>query len=158
MSAPTPTARGTPSGIMLRDGYQSLITLSGRTTVSFWEKMVTPPGVDAGEPVVQTTMHNARYRTKRPRQLIDITPVSAEVAYDPDVLNTALSFVGEECTVTVEFYDGSTICFFGAVRSFVPKQVQEGQQPEATITIDPTNWDYVGKVEAGPVITSVSGT
>lgn len=158
MAAPTPTARGTPSGIKLKDGYQSLITFAASTTISLWEKTVTPPGLDGGEPVVQTTMHNTQWRTMAPRALITMTPHTFTAAYDPAVYSSILSLLNVETTVTVTFKDGSTLAFYGFLQKFEPAAMSEGTQPEATVTICPTNFDYVNKVEAAPVLTSVSGT
>jgi hypothetical protein len=150
MAAPTPTARGTPSGIKLKDGYQSLITFAASTTISLWEKTVQPPGLDGGDPVVQRTM--------APRALITMTPHTFTAAYDPAVYSSILSLLNVETTVTVTFKDGSTLAFYGFLQKFEPAAMSEGTQPEATVTICPTNFDYVNKVEAAPVLTSVSGT
>lgn len=158
MAAPTPTARGTPSGIKLKDGYQSLVTFAANPTISLWEKAVTPPGLDGGEPVVQTTMHNTQWRTMAPRALITMTPHQFMGAYDPAIYTSILTLINVETTVTVTFKDGSTLAFYGFLQKFEPAQLQEGTQPEAAITIVPTNFDYVNKVEAAPVLTSVAGT
>lgn len=159
MAAPSPTTRGTPTGIMAPDGYQALITISGATTVSLWEKAVTPPGVDGGEAIPLTTMHTTRYRRFGPRALITLTPVSMSVGYDPAVYDTIISLVNSRTTtITIEWYDGSTLAFYGFLQKFEPQQLQEGAMPEANCTIVPTNWDPTNNVEAGPLMTSVSGT
>lgn len=158
MAAPTPTARGTPAGIKLKDGFRTLITFSRSTTASLWEKTVKPPGIDGGDPIDQTTMHNSAWRTTAPRQLKTLTECSGKAAYDPNVVNQLYDLINIEQTITVTFSDGSTLAFYGFLKMFETDELSEGQQPEASFTIVPTNFDHVNKVEAAPVLTSVSGT
>lgn len=158
MAAPTPTARATPGGIKLPDGYQALITFAADTDISFWEKEVTPFGREGGDPIPQSTMHNTRYHTKAPRSLIDTDDGQSTVAYDPAVLTQIDAIINVPTTITVEFGDGSTWAAYGWLRSFKPSGLSEGGQPEATVTFVISNWDPVNKVEAGPTVTSVAGT
>ena len=145
------TTRGTPEGIPLQDGYSTKIALaaSGGDTFSFWEKTVTPPGLDGGDPVDTTTMHNGTYRTMRARSLKTMTPVSGTCLYDPKVYTELLTIINVETTVTVHFADGSSLAFYGYLRSFVPAAAEEGTSPEAEYTIQPTNWDPTSNVEGG---------
>lgn len=158
MAAPSPTTRQTPAGIVLPDGYQSLVTFATDPDVSVWEKGITPPGIDGGEPIEQTTMHNADWRTFAPRSLKTLTPHTFMCAYDPDAFNQLYALVNVPTTVTVRFGDGSTLAFYGFLQKFEPAELVEGTQPEATVTVVPTNYDHVNKVEAAPVLTSVAGT
>lgn len=158
MAAPTPSARVDPTGIRLDDGYSTLITLAVDTDISFWEKTVTPPGLDGRDPIDTTTMHNERVVTKAPRSLIDVTDATATVAYDPLVYDQCLSALNVRTTVTIRFPDGGTYCFFGFLQAFTPQEMSEGEQPEAEVTICVTNFDPVNHVEALPVLTNVAGT
>lgn len=158
MAAPANTVRGTPAGIKLKDGYQSLISFAANSTISFWEKQITPPGLDGGEKVPQTTLNNATFRTFAPRGLYELSDVTVKAAYDPNVYTQIASLINVEGAISVKWKDGSTIDFFGYLQKFMPDALVDGTQPEATITIVCTNWDPAGKVEAGPVLTSVSGT
>lgn len=159
MAAPTPTARVAPTGIKLKDGYQALITFALDPNIEFWEKQVTPPGMDGGDPIDQTTMHNVDWRTSAPRALITLTNSSVTVAYDPTVYTACLNLINRETTITVTFSDGSTVAFFGFLKSFTPAAMVEGTQPEATIEIVPTNFDNgAAKVESGPAVAGVAGT
>lgn len=158
MAAPTPTTRVTPAGIMLEDGYQSLVTLAADTNIDFWEKTVQPPGLDGGEAIPITTMHNTVYRTFVSRELITLTPISFVAAYDPAVYDQITACLNVQTTITVTFADGSTLAFYGYLQKFDPAVMTEGAQPEATITIVPTNYDPTNHVEAAPVMTSVAGT
>lgn len=158
MTAPVATARGTPSGIRLDEGYQTLVTLAASSTVAFWEKTVTPPGIDGGDPVDTTTMHNVRWMGKNPQTLIEMTEFSMTAAYDPVLYTTMLSLVNVKTTVTITFPDGSTLAFYGYLKSFAPDAIERGTQPEATITVIPTNQDPSTGAEEDPVLTNVAGT
>ena len=159
MAAPTPTERATPAGIPLPDGHSTLITFAADTDIEFWEKTVTPPGLDGGDPVETHTMHNTVFRTMAPRTLITMTEASCTVTYDPVVYDRVIAIINVETTITVTFADGSTLAFFGYLRVFAPGECVEGSQPDATITIQPTNRDAVTPfAEEAPVMTEVAGT
>lgn len=158
-AAPSATARQAPGGIKLRDGFSTKITFARNPAIQFWEKQVKPAGIDGGDSVPQTTMHNNEWRTFAPRQLKTLTEQTTTVAYDPKVYTSILELINIEDTVTVSFPDGSTLAFYGYLKMFDPAELVEGTQPEATITIVPTNTDHVNDwVEAAPVLTSVEGT
>jgi hypothetical protein len=158
MAAPVAVARQTPAGIMLREGFHSKITFTRFPAVSFWEKTVDPPGYEGGEPIDQTTQFNAAFRTRWPRTLIDVTPISIpDAAYDPNVYNQMILMINVNDTVTIAFQDGSTIAFYGYLRSFNPNPTREGEQPTCSITIVPTNVDS-SFAEQAPVVVSVAGS
>lgn len=158
MAAPATTARVAPTGIRLDDGYSTKIAFARDSNIQFWEKTVQPPSVDGGDAIDTTTMHNATYRTMAARSLITLGESKCTVAYDPDVYNAIIQLVNQEGAITVSFPDGSTLSFFGFLSKFEPGDLAEGEQPEADVTIIPTNWDPVNRVEAAPVLTSVAGT
>jgi hypothetical protein len=158
MGAPTPTARGTPAGIRIDDGFSTKITFGSKPTLSVWEKTVKPPGVDGGDAINATTMHSAVWRTMRPRHLKTMTDCQATVAYDPSVMSDIRDQCNVEQVFTLTFPDGSTDAFYGYMKSFEPSNNSEGEQPEATITIIVTNYDATVHAEQGPVFGSVAGT
>ena len=159
MAAPATTASSTPAGIHLSDGYSTKIAFERDPDVSFWEKTVAPPGLDGGDPIETTTMHNATFRTMRPRALYTLSEMTTTVAYDPNVYNNITdNLLNQEGSITIHFPDGSTLDFFGYLKAFEPSDHEEGSQPEATITIVPTNYVPTNNVEAGPVLTTVAGT
>ncbi len=157
MAAPVATARGTPAGLFLRDGFKSLITFATAPTISLWEKKVTPPGWDGGAAVDTTTMLNVNLYTYGPRKLKKMTEMNFVAAYDPAVFTTILSLINVQTTITVTFADGSTLAFFGYLMHFKPSALEEGKQPEAECAIMPTNTDGTF-VEQTPVVVSVPGT
>lgn len=158
MAAPTPSVRGTPGGIRLDDGFSSKIAFASDLTIEFWEKTVKPPGLDGGEKIDTMTMHNVTYRTFGPRQLKTLTDLTIKAAYDPIVYQSILALINVRTTITILFPDGSTLAFYGFLQKFEPDDLEEGKQPEATLTITPTNYDPVGHVEAAAVLTNVVGT
>lgn len=155
---PSTTTRQTPSGIKLDDGFSTKIAPAADPDVSFWEKTVQPPGIDGGDAIDTTTMHNITWRTMAPRALKTLTECSVTAAYDPNLYNSILSLINLETSWTVRFPDGSTLDFFGFLKNFEPQEHQEGEQPEANITIVPTNQDPTTGAEAAPVLTNVAGT
>lgn len=152
MAAPTGTARTTPTGVPLKDGHQSLITLSGDADIEFWEKGVTPPGIDGGDEIDASTMHNSTWRTFFPRSLRTLTNASATVAYKPELYTSIVAQINVEQTFTVTFSDGQALFFFGYLKRFTPQEAVEGEQPEAEIEIVCTNWDPTNNVEEAPVV------
>ncbi len=158
MTTPSTTARQTPAGIKIDDGFSTKIAFARAPTVSFWEKTVKPPGLDGGDPVDTNTMHNVAWRTKSPRQLKTMTESTTMAAYDPAVYTQIVELINKEGSITVHFPDGSTLDFYGYLQKFEPGDLKEGEQPEASITIVTTNQDPVTGAETPPVVTSVAGT
>lgn len=158
MGSPVASARPSPSGIHLRDGYQSLVTIAALTNISLWIKTVTPPGIDGGAFVDQTTMHNAVWVTRDFQTLLDLKESTFTAAYDPAVFTQILNYANTNTTITFHYPDGSTLAFFGGVRLFDFQPLVRGQQPECTVTFTPTNLDPADNTEASPVLTSVAGT
>ena len=159
MAAPATTVRTSPpDGIVLFDGFKTLIAFALDVDISFWEKTVQPPGLDGGDAIDITTMHNTLYRTMFPRKLITLTPMTTTVLYDPDVYDEIIAIMNTNGSVTVKFPDTSTLDFFGYLRTFEPADMEEGTAPEASIEIVPTNYDSTNNVEAGPVMSEAAGT
>jgi len=158
MAAPATTARSTPVGTKIGDGYQTLIASATDPDVSFWEKGVQPPGLDGGEKVDNTTMHNTTVRTYSARSLIEMTDASTTAAYDPVVLDQIIALINVEGAWTIHHPNGDTWDFYGYLKSFVPTKNEEGTQPEAEITIVPTNVDPSDGSEAVPNYKTSSGT
>jgi len=137
------------------DGFSTLISFADFPTVEFYEKDVTPPGIDGGEEIDTTTMRNNKYRTYAPRQLVRMTPMTLTVSYTSEAFNPttvlAMTNVNQEITMTLP--DGSTLEFWGYVKNFQPSALQEGSQPTGSLTIVPTMTN-TSKVETDPVFTA----
>ncbi len=151
MAAPTYTARVEPSGSRLDDGYRTLVTFAADPDVKLWEKGVTPPGIDGGELINTTTMWNDTLRTMSPASLRTMTDGQMRCAYDPAVYPQIIALVNVKTTVSILFPNGSKLSFFGVLRTFIPDELVEGTQPEATCEISPTNTDPSTGSEQDPV-------
>ena len=159
MAVPSPVGRADPVGTKIADGFSSKITITSDPNIDFWEKQVTPPAVEGGDPVEQTTMFNSTWRTALPPDLKSLESVTATVAYDPEVYNQIIAIINANTTITVTWPDGSTLAFFGWLRRFEPAALVDADQPEATVTFEVSNLDPSDvRIEAGPVMTEVSGT
>lgn len=135
----------------LQDGFKTLISISG-ITAFFEEIEVTPPGLDSTGAIDQTTMRNSRYRTKLGKALITLDTVSVKVAYDPKVIGQMHNILGSNRYVTITFPDGSTLGFYSIVSKFTPDALKEGERPEATLELEPSNMSTANPpVEAAPV-------
>ena len=151
----TTTTRVTPVGIHMDDGFSTKIAFAADANVSFWEKTVTPPGVEGGDAIETTTMHNVTWRTMAARKLRTLTDASITVMYDPWVFDQIVALVNIEGEITVHFPNGDTLDFWGFLKSFVPGELVEGSPPEAEITIVCTNQNLSG-VEVSPTLTAAS--
>lgn len=159
MTAPSTTARQTPSGRRLTNGHQTFYAFGRDPDVSLWEMEVTPPGVEVGDPIETKTMHNEVYETFAERHLKKMTEGSITCAYDPQVYTQIVdNLIGRNGSITVHFSDGSTLDFWGYITKFEPSGITNDEDmPEAEVTVFVTNTDLSGN-EAGPVMTSVAGT
>lgn len=132
------------------DGFKTLVEFSANPAAKFWEKEVTPPGLDGGGENDTSTMRNTRYRTRAPKQLLTLTEMTLVAAYDPDVVNEIVAMAQENQQITVTWPDNTTLTFWGWLDKFVFGNLVEGSQPTATVTIIPSNQDNSG-VEQAPV-------
>lgn len=159
MAAPATTARLLPAGAQLAEGFRSLIAFELDADISFWELSVAGGGLDTGDEIEQTSMHNVAVRTYASRSLYRVTPITVTAAYDPNVINNIKAIIGRNKGITRHFSDGSTLDFFGFLKSFEPQEDGiDGNLPTAQIEIIPTNFDPINRVESLPVLTSVAGT
>lgn len=150
--------RGTPTGTKLDDGFSSKIALEADLDIDFWEKTVTPPGVDGGDSIDITNMWNTALRTKAARQLYEMTDVSLTVAYDPLVYDQIIAIVNTNTQITVTFPDTSTLTFYGYLKEFQPSELSESEEPTADIVIVVTNINPNTDAEVAPVFANNSGT
>lgn len=158
-AVPTQTAKQTPPGIQLTDGFPTTISFALLPGVNLWEVNVKPPGWDGGEAIDISTMHNVAYMTYAPRQLKKLTPISSNCAYDPNVLKQVTdSLINKPGSITIWFPDNSAVSFFGYLQKFEPTDMKEGEHPVAACIIIPTNYDPVNNVEAGPLYAFAEGT
>jgi hypothetical protein len=136
---------------ILKDGFKTLVSIGGITAV-FEEISVTPPAADSGGAIDQTTMRNSRYRTKLGKSLVTLDTISLKVAYDPKTYAQVIPILGSNRAIVLTFPDGSTLTFYAIVSKFTPDEVSEGERPEATIELEPSNLSTAATpVEIAPV-------
>lgn len=145
------TARGTPGGTVLDDGFSTLVTFATDTEVELWEKTVKPPGVDGGEPISTSTMHNTKYHTSALRTLMKLTDGSFTCAYDPAVYTAIVALINVDDTITITFPDATHVSFYGGLTKFEPSEHQEGEQPEASCTFVINSYDATAG-ETAPLV------
>lgn len=136
----------------LRDGHRTLLSFALAPSVKFFQKRVTPPGIDGGGENDTTSMHNNTWRTRQPKKLYTLTPATITAAYDPAVFTEILAMINVNQLITVTFPDNSTYAFFGWVNNFTPNEHTEGEEPTASVTVIPSNQN-ASFVETAPVLT-----
>lgn len=158
MAVPATTTRVTPAGLKLDDGFSTLMAFAADPNISFWELTVQPPILDGGDPIDFSNMHNVLYHTMAPRSLLTVGPANFTAFYDPDVWDEARDIMNNRGAITIQYPDGSTLDFFGFLRSIEKQPLEEGAAPTMNGVVVVTNWDPANNVEQGPVMTEVSGT
>jgi hypothetical protein len=158
MAPPPVTARTLPTHAKIRDGFPTTIALSLLPGIDFYEKTLNPPGYDGGDMIDVTTMLNIAWRTMLPRSLKTLTPMTINALYSAYIYIDVTTLINAQGAASVHFPDGDVLSFYCALNKMEIGQHAEGAAPEAVFTLTPTNWDYVNLVEAGPILTSVSGT
>lgn len=157
MAAPTPTARQLNTGQILEDGFRTLVTFSRLPGIKLEEIDVKPVGMNGGDKIDLTNMHNTRFRTYAPRRLIELTDGQYTCHYDPAALEQLKEELNMPQVITETYCDGSTYAFWGVVNKAERDTHQEGEAPTMTISYFATNRDDEG-AEQAPVLTEVTGT
>ena len=138
----------------LDDGHSTTIEFAAEDSagIKFWEKEVTPPGMEGGGPNETTTMRNDKYRTQSPKKLITMTDATLKVAYDAEVSDQIVAIINVNNLITITYPDGAELAFWGWLNTWAPDALVEGEQPTATVTIHTSNQNASG-VETAPVLT-----
>lgn len=164
MAAPAAVARDVPFGRHLYDGYQTFVGFQLAPRVALWEKAVTPPGCDGGDPIDQTTMWTLTWRQQTPRHLKQLTEVTFTAGYDTLDLDTIIGMINIIQSINVFYPDGTVMLFWGFLRKFEVNEHKEGEQPDAVCTIAPSMIDPIAPggslrpVSESPLLAFVSGS
>ena len=142
----------TPAGTMINDGYPIRVDFAQDADVNLWEKSIQPPGMDGGGPINISTMLNATYRTQAPKSLISLTESTFTAGWDPAVYDDIIAMINVNGLITITFPDTSTFAFYGYLNLFEPSEMEEGEHPEAEVTLVPTLQN--AGVETAPVFTT----
>ena len=144
----------------LTDGYGVSITFANdaytMAVLLLDPTSITPPGVDGGEGVDNTTLSNTEVRTKSPRTLKEIVNASFTAAYDPGTYDLIVDAVNVNQLITFTFPDGSTQAVYGFLKAFSPTGLTEGEFPTADCEIVVTNIHDTTGTETSPVTTAAS--
>jgi len=146
-----------PNDVRMDDGFSTIITIANLPSVKLYEKEVTPPGMTAGGAIDTTTMRSNAWRQMSPRQLKTLSPMSATVAYATEVIPQVRDQLAVNQLITVTFPDDSILEFYGWIEEFTPGAFTEGEQPTATLTIQPSLTDPSTGLTVAPVYFAASG-
>ena len=140
--------------LRLDDGFATYITFANLPSLLVYEKEVNPPGMSANGPIDTTTMRNTAWRTMAPKALKTMPQIQATVAYATSAIDDLFSQVGVNQPIIVTFPDNSTVSFWGWIEEFTPGTNVEGEQPTATLTVQPSlrndDGDEVAPAYLGP--------
>lgn len=139
-----------PAGIRERDGHSTVLTFALSPNLSLWEVRIKLPGIDFGGPNNVTTMRNVAWRTRQPKKLKTLTPITGTCQYNLDVYGQIIAMGPTVQAITLTAPSTRTITFYGWLDKFDPQENVEGEPPTATFTVEPSN-EYLG-VEVGPVV------
>jgi hypothetical protein len=131
----------------LTDGCPTTVqffALGSSVTILLKETSCTPPGIEGGDANDTTTMRNTTWRTKQPKQFIELSDGSAEFQYDPAIYDQILSIINVNGKILWTFPDGSTLEHWGWLKNFTPGPLTEGSMPTASGTIIGGNQDDEG--------------
>lgn len=158
MTAPSAGSRTTPTGRYFEDGYQTLIVFELDPDIQLWEKTAQPPGIDGGDGIDVTTMHNVEWRTMAARVLKKLTDSKFSAGYKGASFEQVNDLCNRETTITVILPNGSKIAFYGYLKSAEPGDHSEGEMPEIEVTIVATMRDPVTGTEETFTYVAATGT
>lgn len=147
---PTFTARTTPAGTRLEDGFQATYAFALAPSIAIWEIDVKPPGIDGGDPIDVSTQHDLTWDVMAPRKRKKMTNGGMRVAYDPACLSDINAAINRKDSITIHYPDGSGDAFYGYLKSFERDNLTFGTFPTAMCDIVATNRDASGAM-VGPV-------
>lgn len=133
----------------LEDGYKCLLTFhAGAVALKAYE--FTPPSVDGGEGIHQTTFRNTEWHTQTPQHLKKSGDMKENCAYAPADLDTIFGMINQNQKISWLWPDGYYGQVWGWIRSIVPSQLVIGGRPSVEITIVLSNLTN-GGIEASPL-------
>lgn len=158
MAAPAPSARTSPAGRPLNDGFRVLVNNSLDTDLEFFEEAVTPPAIMGQDEMETTSQFNETWQTFSPQSLMRLMPYVMRGKYDPILYQKFPIICNKPATITLHLPNGDSVAHFGFYKSFEPGELVRGTRPEGSINIVPTNQDPITCEEEDPVYTAGTGT
>ena len=95
-------------------------------------------------------MSNSTWRTAYPKSLKTLLPLSMVIAYDTELYDGMIAMCNDNQLIQITFPDESELEFWGYVDEFVPNAQVEGEQPTASVTIQPTCFSEDTAAEIDP--------
>lgn len=124
--------------MFLTNGHRTLVSMSLLPGVFLREREVQPPSLDMGGSIDTTTMRNSLFRTATSKTLITVGELTMMCQYDPFVYNQFIvTLGGVRQLFTVQFPDGMTFTFWGALEKITPPSHKEGDFPLMEVKIIP---------------------
>lgn len=138
----------------LKDGFSTRHAFA-EGALSVEEVETTPPGVDGGDGIDQTSMANNTFRTEYPRALKTITPGGCRVKYKSDSITAIIAQVNVVQKITTSMPDGTDQVWWGWIKSFIPDGLTEGGLPTANMEMRSSGMDNAD-AETGIGITTTT--
>lgn len=129
---------------MLSDGFSTIVTLENIPDVKLFEREVSASGYSAGGAISTTTMRSVVWRSQFARSLLTLAPVSATVAFATNAIPRIIGQVGVNQQVVLTFPNGAVLVFYGWIEEFRFNAFAEGEQPTASVLIQPSLSDLEG--------------
>ena len=138
----------------MKDGHGITLSIAGHDfSLVLDPTEITPPGIEGGDPIENTTLSNTAVTTKVPPALKKITDGKLTVTYNPGEQADIDSAIGDNAAITITFPDAgdATLVFYGYLKEFTPGELKKGELPTAECSFVATN-DNAG-VETAPILT-----
>lgn len=125
----------------MKDGFRTLIGINNAINrATFAEVTVKPFGLDSRGPIDITSMRNVRRVTKWPKQLVDITDMTASCQWDPSFwMALQTLFLGVNSFVSVTFPNLQQLQTYGWLDKADPQEHKESEVPLINLTIVASN-------------------
>lgn len=134
---------------MLEEGYQCLYEFSQNPALKIYQIEVTPPSLDGGGPIDETTQHNEEVTTQSPKTLKRIGQAKITCGYEGLTFSEVWALLNQNGVITCTFPDGKGFEQWGWIDKFTPTGMSEGNRPTAEVIIEWSNHDDNG-VEVPP--------
>jgi hypothetical protein len=134
---------------ILRDGIKTLVFFTGPARVLFGEIEITVPGVTGRGVIDMVGLRQNVWATQAPKSIKNLTPLTAKVMFDPEMIPGLWAAVQRNQEIVVQFPTGAQLIFWGWLEEVAFDPTSEGNRPTLNITIQPSNLNSQC-VETGP--------
>lgn len=124
---------------LLRDGLGARIHLHANLTPLIGEIEVTPPGVKVKSEIDMSNLRALEWHMALPGKIKQLTPLTAKVLFDPEVVPVLWTLAGKNMLMAVAFPNRATLNFWGWIDEMGHDPMSEGNRPMQNWTIKPSN-------------------